>query len=154
MREPEIRTLEIGDREPVKALHERCFEEGMALDELVLENLFTHPHGINLVAERDGSIVGFAGVIHGARPEARLLTIHVDPDRRREGVASALLDEVERRLRARKARTLQLEVHATNEAAQRLYRERGFEIVREDEQAYPAVEDSRGYVMAKELAVE
>lgn len=147
-----IRELTSDEREEVKRLHRRCFSEEMALDELVLDNLFVHPFGINLVAEEEGSIVGFAGAIHGARPKARLLTIHTDPDHQRSGVATALLDALEHRLRARKARTLELEVHVSNEAAQRLYEGRGFEVVRADPETYPSLEDSRGYVMAKELA--
>lgn len=148
-----VRELASDEHGDVKRLHRRSFSEEMALDELVLDNLFVHPFGINLVAEED-LIVGFAGAIHGARPKARLLTIHTDPDRRRSGIATALLDDLEHRLRARKARTLELEVHVTNEAAQRLYEDRGFEIVREDPETYPSLEDSRGYVMAKDLAAD
>lgn len=147
----EIRELSYAGREPVKRLHRRCFSEGIALDELVLDNLFQHAHAINLVAVRDERIVGFAGAIHGARDKARLLTIHTDPDVRRAGVASALLDVLEERLRARQASAIELEVHVENQAAQRLYEDRGFEVVREDPTAYPSVEPSSGYVMRKEL---
>lgn len=151
MTDVEVRELEPHERDAVKTLHGRCFSDGMALDELVLDSLFTHPYGITLLATLDGEIVGFAGAIHGARPKARLLTIHVDPELRRFGVATALLDALEARLVARKARILELEVHADNEAAQRLYEARGFEIVREDPNAYPSVDPSDGYVMAKPL---
>ncbi len=147
----DVRALEPADRDAVKALHGRCFPDAFAMDEDVLDNLFRHPYGVHLVAETDDRIVGFAGAIHGARPDARLLTLHVDPDARRSGVASALLDELEHRLNARKARRLELEVHVDNEAAQHLYEARGFEVEREDPTAYPSVDPSTGYVMVKQL---
>lgn len=148
----DVRGLEPADRDAVKALHARCFPDAFAMDDAVLDNLFRHPYGVHLVAEIDDEIVGFAGAIHGARPRARLLTLHVDPDARRSGVATALLDGLEHRLTARKAHRLELEVHVDNDAAQRLYEARGFEVEREDPTAYPSIEPSTGYVMVKALA--
>lgn len=156
-----VRTLHIRDatppdREPIKRLHKRCFPDEMALHELILDNLLVHPHGINLVAEPSNNqpLIAYAGAIHGARPKARLLTIHVQPDHRRKGAASKLLDHLEERLIARKARALELEVHIQNQGAKRLYEERGFEVVRKDPSAYPRVDPSDGFVMQKPLGDE
>lgn len=155
MADVQIREATREDRPTIKDLHATCFSDEMALDDLVLENLFVHPYGINLVAtvdEEDAPVAGYAGAIHGARPTARLLTIHVHPEHRRQGVASRLLDHLEARLIARRADGLELEVHAQNHAAQRLYDDRGYDVVREDPTAYPSVDPSRGYVMRKELS--
>ncbi len=151
-----IRKARPEDRDDVKLLHEVCFSEDMALDELVLENLLTHPYGINLVAEHEDAtpLAGYAGALHGARPTARLLTLHVHPNHRRAGIASRLLDRLEAQLIARKANALELEVHTENLPAQRLYEDRGYEVVREDPQAYPSVDPPQGYVMRKPLTVE
>lgn len=154
MKAGQIRDAKPPDREPVKRLHNLCFPKRMALDELILENLLTPPRGLNLVAEsasRD-RIIGYAGSIHGARPKARLLTIHVHPEARRKGVASMLLDRLEERLNARKAKVLELEVHVENRGAKRLYEQRGFEVARKDPTAYPRLDPSDGYVMQKQLS--
>lgn len=152
MSDVQVRVMEPDEREAVKRLHRECFPEAMALDEVVLETLFQHRQAVNLVADRFGVPIGYAGAVHGARPRAKLLTIHVHPDARGNGIGSALMDELETRLRARKARHLELEVHADNDVAQAMYRSRGYEVVREDPEAYPSLEDSAGLVMRKALA--
>ena len=52
--------------------------------------------------------------------------IHVDSDRRGEGVGTALLAAAERALADRGVDTVALEVMADNEAARRFYRRRGY----------------------------
>lgn len=151
MTEATVRPMEPGDRQAVKRLHRRCFPDEEALDEPVLYTLFRHRAAVNLVAERLEVPLGYAGAIHGARPRAKLLTIHVHPENEGQGIGTALMDELERRLRARKARHLELEVHHTNDRARELYERRGFEVVHEDPEAYPSLEDSRGLVMRKAL---
>lgn len=76
-----------------------------------------------LVARVDGQVVGYA-VVSVAADVAELQRIAVEPSRRREGLASALLDagiassgEAERML---------LEVREDNEGAQAFYEARGF----------------------------
>lgn len=152
MKQLTVRPLAPDDREPVRKLHERCFEEQLAFDEIVLDRLFRHNHTINLVAEQGADIVGYAATIHGQRPTARLLTIQVDPEMRGHGIAQSLLAQLEERLGARGATTLQLEVHVDNEAAISLYEKCGFAKVREDPTAYPALDEPAGYVMEKQLA--
>jgi ribosomal-protein-alanine N-acetyltransferase len=58
---------------------------------------------------------------------AEILSIGVDPARRREGCARTLLDAVIERCRANGARQLFLEVGVANAAAHGLYSARGFE---------------------------
>lgn len=145
-----VRVLETGDRAPVVELHRAAFDEALAFDELVLQRLFQHERAINLVAELDEALVGFASAIHG-QLGARLFTIHVDEAARGKGVGKALLEEIERRLTARKARHLELYVHTENQPAIELYQGLGYEIVQEDPDRYPSLETSSGYVMRKPL---
>lgn len=142
--------MEPSDREAVGRLHEACFDE-LAFDEPVLDRVFRHANATNLVAELDEGLVGYAAALHGSRPRARLLTLQTHPEARGRGVASALLDEVLERMRARGADALELEVHVDNEAAIELYRKRGFDTVREDPTAYPSLDEPAGYVMEKPL---
>jgi ribosomal-protein-alanine N-acetyltransferase len=58
--------------------------------------------------------------------EAELLTIAVDPDRRRQGIGRALIGALAAEARARQAGRLFLEVAADNPAAIALYRQAGF----------------------------
>lgn len=58
--------------------------------------------------------------------EAELLTIAVDPDRRRQGIGRALIAGLEAEARTRRAGRLFLEVAADNPAAIGLYRQAGF----------------------------
>lgn len=146
-----LRTLEPDDRQPVRQLHEVCFEEDVAFDDVVLDRVFRHQNTCNVVAEADGEILGHAAALHGSRPKARLLTIQTHPEARGQGIADALLADVEERMRARRAQVLELEVHVDNEAAIALYEKRGFEVEREDPTAYPSLDPSEGFVMHKQL---
>ena len=70
---------------------------------------------------------GFAlGQIAG--PEATLLTLAVDPDRRRRGLGRALLRTLEARAAGRGAEEMFLEVAADNDAAQALYAALGYRL--------------------------
>lgn len=79
-----------------------------------------------LVAEEDGRVVG---VIVGAWDGRRgwLHHLAVAPDRRGRGIASALVAEVERRLKAKGCLKVNLLVFSGNEAARRLYRRLGYD---------------------------
>lgn len=79
-----------------------------------------------LVAERDGQIVGYAGLMC-IEPIADVQTIAVVPEQEGRGIGSALLTELIRESRLRRAEDVLLEVRADNPRAQQLYRRYGFE---------------------------
>jgi ribosomal-protein-alanine N-acetyltransferase len=84
------------------------------------------PGAITLLClDPDDAAVGFALARVGG-DEAELLGVGVAPDRRRRGLARALLREVERRARAAGARRLYLEVAEDNVAALALYGKVGY----------------------------
>lgn len=80
------------------------------------------------IATRDGMVVGYA-IASRVGDEAELANLAVDPAVRRAGVGALLLDDLLASTDAPPGSTVYLEVRAGNEAAQALYRSRGFEAV-------------------------
>lgn len=79
-----------------------------------------------LVAELEGRIVGYAGLMC-VNPIADVQTIAVVPECEGQGIGSALLTELVDEARRRGAEDVLLEVRADNPRAQQLYRRFGFE---------------------------
>ncbi len=73
----------------------------------------------------DGVLAGYAWYAL-VSPEAELLNLAVSPEFRRRGLATALLDFADCRLRDAGVRDIYLEVRKSNYAAESLYRGRGF----------------------------
>jgi len=92
------------------------------------------PDTFLLVAEDDGVAAGYALVTFRERDDsnatgdrfAELQSLAVTPDRRGEGLGTALLHEVYREVPRRGAEEMVIGVLATNEAAMRLYEREGF----------------------------
>ncbi|WEV41366.1 ribosomal protein S18-alanine N-acetyltransferase [Bifidobacterium sp. ESL0682] len=68
---------------------------------------------------------GYAGMWH-ADHEAQIMSVGVDQRYRRQGIGGNLLDRLIRYACMYHVRRIRLEVRADNEAAQRLYRSKGF----------------------------
>ncbi len=81
--------------------------------------------------------------------KARVASLAVLPSDRRRGLGRRLLDEVLSRLRDRDVSSVVLEVRPSNEPAQNLYRDLGFELVGVKPGYYSDGEDA--YVMELEL---
>lgn len=81
-----------------------------------------------LVAERDGTVVGYAGIATIA-PDSDLQTLAVDPMNRGSGAGGLLLEAVLVRAKARRASSMLLEVRADNDDARRLYERMGFQAI-------------------------
>jgi GNAT superfamily N-acetyltransferase len=84
------------------------------------------------VAERDGRVVGFAGVMHGLSyvydpPYARLLSLVVEPGERGRGTGAALVAAVERWARERGAKQVHLTTALHRDGAHRFYEGLGYE---------------------------
>ena len=116
-----IRSLGFSDLPQVIAIERRAFTSPWSLGMFVIE--LSKPSGINLAAVSDGEIAGY--VICAKYVEAyHIMTLAVDPDHRREGVGSALLDAVIER--AGKDANYTLEVRVSNAGAIALYERYGF----------------------------
>jgi ribosomal-protein-alanine N-acetyltransferase len=79
-----------------------------------------------LVAEDDGEIVGYAGLVANGR-QADVQTLAVRADHRGRGAGGVLLRALLDEARRREAAEVLLEVRAENAAAQALYARHGFE---------------------------
>jgi [ribosomal protein S18]-alanine N-acetyltransferase len=118
----EIRRLSYPDLPQVIAIERRAFPTPWSLAMFVLE--ISKPPGICLAARRDGRMVGYL-ICSRYETVWHVMNIAVDVDQRREGVASALLSDLYRRVDDRHARYT-LEVRRSNAGAIRLYEREGF----------------------------
>ncbi len=116
-----IRSLGYSDLPQVIAIERRAFPTPWSLGMFVLE--LSKPSGICLAAVSDGQLVGYlvcaryADVWH-------LMNIAVDPPSRRQGVATALLEQMVQR--AGHDASYTLEVRPSNATAIALYERFGF----------------------------
>ena len=83
------------------------------------------PERIYLVARMGSTVVGFAGLLF-ALTDGHVTTIAVDPERQGARIGTRLMLVLLREAIARGATAVTLEVRASNEAAQALYRRFGF----------------------------
>ncbi len=90
------------------------WSEGIFRDELALSDR------VYVVAERDGQLVGFAGLML-VSDDAHVTTLAVNANARKGGLGTQLMLELVEAGLGRGARNLTLEVRSTNEGAQRLY---------------------------------
>lgn len=78
-----------------------------------------------LVGDYEGEVIGYGG-IWVVFEEAHITNVAVAPEYRKAGVGRALMEELERAARQKKATRILLEVRPSNVAALALYREFGY----------------------------
>lgn len=93
------------------------------------QQLLDDPGAAALLAGLPGEEAAGFALIRVVLDEAELFAIGVSPERRRHGIAEALLNAVLHRVTAAGARAFFLEVACSNTAALALYRKSGFEVV-------------------------
>lgn len=119
---PTVERARFRDLLEVNRLHRRCFRPSLAYRLSTLLALFLWPRARFLVLRIGGEIAGCAiGDVQGG--QSRVITICVDPERRRQGFASRLLAELETLL---PDGHLILMVESGNTGAQSLYRRCGY----------------------------
>lgn len=110
------------DAERLAALHRLSFDEPW--DAASIASVLHMSGALGWMA-LDGGVAGFV-LLRVAADEAEILTIAVDPARRRHGLGRMLVDAASTSARALGARTLFLEVAEDNGPAQALYERAGF----------------------------
>ena len=93
--------------------------------ERILRNL-RHRDTNAIVAVRDGARAGFAIMKYGDE-EAHLVLLAIDPDHRRCGIGSELVDWLERSAQVAGIARITLEARASNDAARAFYGRLGYE---------------------------
>ncbi len=104
-------------------LHADAFETPWA--EAAIAETLRSAGALALVAEGDGRVEAFL-IARVAAGEAEILTLAVDPARRRAGLGFALVEAAAGAARTQGADALFLEVAVDNEAAVALYERAGF----------------------------
>jgi ribosomal-protein-alanine N-acetyltransferase len=130
-----LRRMVAGDLPAVLDLERELFPEDAWTREMFASELGGRPPGrYYLVAEEDGRVVGYAGLLapvprrarRGPGGPADVLTMAVAPSRWGQGIGSALLEALLAEAAARGCAEVFLEVRVDNPRAQRLYRRHGF----------------------------
>lgn len=106
------------------AIEKACFADPWS-EAALSEELFNDCARF-FVAEKHGEVVGYLGS-HVVADEMTIANVAVAPSRRREGVATALLNTVDRYAKRHALSRITLEVRVSNSAAIALYEGTGFE---------------------------
>ncbi|WP_236825761.1 MULTISPECIES: ribosomal protein S18-alanine N-acetyltransferase [unclassified Blastococcus] len=120
-----LRPMTLADLPAVMGLEEELFAPDTWTAAMYRDELSRTDTRHYLVAEDDGGVVGYAGLI-AYDDEAHVATIGVTGARQGEGIGARLLDALLAEADRRGAPVVLLEVRADNETAQGLYRRRGF----------------------------
>ena len=137
-----IREYRAADFDLLWRIDQACFPLGIAYTQMDLTGFVTRRKAITLVAEHAedpdaaGDIAGFA-VAQPVRKIGRILTLDIVPQARRFGLATRLMQECEKRLRACGCQQVFLETAVTNEPALHLYQKLGYAILRTLPRYYP-----------------
>ena len=124
-----LRPMRWWDIPAVHALEQRAFPESAWSQETFWAELSGVPDTrYYLVATRDESVVGYAGLM-AVRHEADVQTLAVAPSVRGTGQGARLLDALLDEARRRHCSRISLEVSSAANAARHLYLTRGFEVV-------------------------
>lgn len=143
-----LRPMEVRDLERVVAIERASFSNPWK--ERTFRNLLGRSDAALRVAEMEGAgVIGYL-VLWFEGAEGELANLAVAREYQRRGLGSWLLDRAMELVADRDVRSLFLEVRASNEAAEALYRSRGFRVVtvRKDYYEHPT-EDA--LVMLKSL---
>jgi ribosomal-protein-alanine N-acetyltransferase len=118
-----IRRLTYADLPQVIAVERRAFPTPWSLAMFVLE--LSKSSGVCLAAQRAGELVGYT-ICSRYDTVWHVMNVAVDPDVRRQGVATALLEELIARVDRDGTAQLTLEVRPSNIPAIALYERFGF----------------------------
>ena len=120
-----IREARGEDIPALAALERACFPEGA--DEAQMERLFSDGRHRLLLAEEDGTLLGYAWY-ESVLDEGYVGNVAVAAEHRRRGVGRLLVEDMLSDARALRLAFLTLEVRESNTPARRLYEKTGFRV--------------------------
>jgi [ribosomal protein S18]-alanine N-acetyltransferase len=125
-----LRSFQMRDLAGLHQLDQVCFPREIAYSRAELQYFLTHPKCSCWIAEQpDDKLAGFViferSKRHGRRA-GHIVTLDIDPEERRRGLGTLLMQTGEEQMRQEGAGVLSLEVAENNPAAQQFYRSLGF----------------------------
>ena len=128
-----VRNAALDDLDAICALEDTSFSDPWSRE--AFEGAFESRICRFLVAEDGGAVIGYA-LFSVLYEDAEIMSIAVDPAKRRLGAGSAMLQEIIECAKAAQAQMLFLEVRDSNEAAREMYLRAGFEELRRIKRYY------------------
>ncbi len=131
-----LRSYASSDFDALYEIDQVCYERGLAYSKPELRSYLSLPGGDCVIAESAGKIAGF---LITARDDiyGYIVTIDVLEAYRRRGVATKMLSEAERRLRAAGARRIELETATDNASGIAFWRKHGYRVRGTKKHYYP-----------------
>jgi ribosomal-protein-alanine N-acetyltransferase len=113
------------DLDAMVSLDDICFDPPFRFTRVAMQGFAEAKRAHVVVAESDGELAGFA-ILHLVRGDGYVVTLDVAPEKRRIGLATLLMAELEREARRYGCLGLALHVYAGNGSAVRFYERLGF----------------------------
>lgn len=143
-----LRALTLSDLRELWELDLRVFTDGEAYEAETFRYLLTNPKTLaRQIRDENGLMCAFAIGVIEEDSIGHVTTLGVSPEHRRHGLARLLMLELERGFAERGISTMRLEVRAGNAAAQHLYEQIGFAVVKRMGRYYSNGDD--GFLMIK-----
>jgi ribosomal-protein-alanine N-acetyltransferase len=151
MTQPVVLVMTQADLNECWRLDQKCFIDGEAYDRETIRYLLSHTQSVcfKVMSSTDEMIAFVVGMIEPDRT-GHVVALGVDPAHRRLGHGRQLMHAIEQGFLGSGVTTVRLEVRTTNDAAQKLYFDLGYKIVRRMPRYYTSGDD--GYLMVKNLS--
>ncbi len=151
MTQPVVLVMTQADLNECWRLDQKCFIDGEAYDRETIRYLLSHTQSVcfKVMSSTDEMIAFVVGMIEPDRT-GHVVALGVDPAHRRLGHGRQLMHAIEQGFLGSGVSTVRLEVRTTNDAAQKLYFDLGYKIVRRMPRYYTSGDD--GYLMVKNLS--
>ena len=149
--QPVVMAMNQADLNDCWRLDQRCFSDGEAYDRETIRYLLSHTQSVcfKVISSSNEMIAFVVGMIEPDRT-GHVVALGVDPSHRRAGHGRRLMHAIEQGFFNSGISTVRLEVRTSNEAAQKLYFDLDYKIVRRMPRYYTSGDD--GYLMVKNLS--
>jgi [ribosomal protein S18]-alanine N-acetyltransferase len=143
-----VKQMNYNDLNECWRLDQRCFSDGEAYDRETIRYLLSHTQSVcyKVVVTHEEMVAFVVGMIEPDNT-GHVVALGVGPEHRRLGHGRRLMRAVEQGFVERGVSTVRLEVRTSNLAAQKLYLDLGYKIVRRMPRYYTSGDD--GYLMVK-----
>jgi [ribosomal protein S18]-alanine N-acetyltransferase len=120
-----VRQYEARDFATLYKLDQECFPPGIAYSKWSLQYFLNLPAADCLLALEGKQIVGFI-LAENHPPLAHIITLDISPRKRRSGLGSMLLEEMEKHFRFHGVRSVLLETAVDNESGIAFWQHHGY----------------------------